>query len=215
MTVQVQPRSKFCLYEDVLVNKTELEGKEFAHFQFTVLKGGKYKNVAAIVDIIQSGGQTSCSLSSKVFPFSTLLAQVLNLAVRTNYVSGRKVSTGQYKIPMHTGSYSICFDNSFSVVTTKTVEFDWRLTEQKDNSVPTAPSLFEFKLATIKSLIGNVTFSIKQLRLRTTHSAEYAQKLSYEVDTFSSVIFFAVAIKTLAEVYCIKKLFGKNVFTLC
>lgn len=53
VTVQVDPRSTFCFYEDVKIVEPKHEGKEFVKFVFTVLKGGKYKDIIAMVESLQ------------------------------------------------------------------------------------------------------------------------------------------------------------------
>ena len=58
------------------------------------------------------------------------------------HVSGRKVSKGAHKIPLTTGNYTVCFDNTFSVVTTKVVEFSWEMPKKK-TGVPSVKSALE------------------------------------------------------------------------
>ena len=58
------------------------------------------------------------------------------------HVSGRKVSKGAHKIPLTTGNYTVCFDNTFSVVTTKVVEFSWDMPKKK-TGVPSVKSALE------------------------------------------------------------------------
>lgn len=57
-------------------------------------------------------------------------------------MSGRKVSKGAHKIPLTTGNYTVCFDNTFSVVTTKVVEFSWDMPKKK-TGVPSVKSALE------------------------------------------------------------------------
>ena len=49
LTISIPSRSKFCFYEDVQIANKGLEGAEHAKFSFTVIRGGKYKDVAASV----------------------------------------------------------------------------------------------------------------------------------------------------------------------
>lgn len=49
ITISIPSRSKFCFYEDVLIANKALEGAEHAKLSFTVIRGGKYKDVAASV----------------------------------------------------------------------------------------------------------------------------------------------------------------------
>lgn len=49
ITISIPSRSKFCFYEDVQIANKGLEGAEHAKFSFTVIRGGKYKDVAASV----------------------------------------------------------------------------------------------------------------------------------------------------------------------
>ena len=63
-----------------------------------------------------------------------------------NHVIEKKVSKGEHKVALTTGNYTLCFDNSFSVVTTKTVEFQWEM-PHREIHVPTVPSAFEFSLS--------------------------------------------------------------------
>lgn len=65
---------------------------------------------------------------------------------RVTHVSTRRVKTGTYTISLSTGQYSICFDNSFSVVTTKTVEFFWQMPKTKPSSAPSVKTSFEYSL---------------------------------------------------------------------
>ena len=49
ITISIPSRAKFCFYEDVQIANKGLEGAEHAKFSFTVIRGGKYKDVAASV----------------------------------------------------------------------------------------------------------------------------------------------------------------------
>lgn len=61
----------------------------------------------------------------------------------TTHVRGRKVTRGQHQIPLITGNYSICFDNTFSVVTNKVVEVNWEM-PKKRAGVPSVKTAVEY-----------------------------------------------------------------------
>lgn len=90
-------------------------------------------------------------LSTKLLVYSCAMFREIDLQCMyffsVNHVSGRKVSFGQYKIPLFSANYSICFDNSFSMVTTKTIEFSWELPKRDTSAVPSVPTVFEFSLS--------------------------------------------------------------------
>ena len=58
VTIQVSPRSKFCFHEDVKTVQSGLENKKVAVFSFTVLKGGRHKDITAIVSSAHKNGVT-------------------------------------------------------------------------------------------------------------------------------------------------------------
>lgn len=58
LTITVPNRSKFCFYEDVTVANKHLEAAEHAKLSFAVLRGGKYKDIVAVVVSNHAEGTT-------------------------------------------------------------------------------------------------------------------------------------------------------------
>lgn len=126
---------------------------------------------------------------------------------RVTHVSTRRVKTGTYTISLSTGQYSICFDNSFSVVTTKTVEFFWQMPKTKPSSAPSVKTSFEYSLTELVRRSNIAAEHLHKLKQRTITSAAFADSLLYQVDLFSLLILVAVTIKAVAEIFCIRQFF--------
>lgn len=58
VTIEIEPRSKFCFHEEVrdLPGQSKASGQ--AKFKFTVLRGGKYKDISTSVISKRPDGKT-------------------------------------------------------------------------------------------------------------------------------------------------------------